>query len=72
MKSIELLAEVALLHDLPQHHLRRGQVGTVVEIHSENDVEVEFVDDAGNTYALLPLPATELIRLHHRPIDQAA
>lgn len=30
--KIELLDVVALTHDIPKHNLRRGEVGTVVEI----------------------------------------
>jgi hypothetical protein len=32
MPDLELLAEVALLRDLPEHRLVRGQVGTGVEM----------------------------------------
>ncbi len=31
-KTIELLDTVALLEDLPQRNLKKGEVGTVVEI----------------------------------------
>ena len=57
---------VALLVDLPQHKLVRGQVGTVVEI-LDGAYEVEFSDDSGRTYAELGLPAEQLLVLHHRP-----
>ena len=72
MGDIELLAAVALLKDLPKHGLVRGQVGTVVELLSPSAVEVEFSDDEGVSYALVPLRMEELIRLHHRPVDQVA
>ncbi len=72
MPDIELLAVVALLKDLPQHGLLRGQVGTVVEILSPSAVEVEFSDDEGVPYALVPLHMEELIRLHHRPAKKVA
>ncbi len=57
---------VALLKDLPQHGLVRGQVGTVVEI-LDGAYEVEFSDDTGQIYAELGLPAEQLLVLHHRP-----
>jgi len=30
--------------------------------------EVEFSDDDGKTYALVPMPADQLLVLHHRPV----
>lgn len=72
MPSLELLSEVALLRDLPEHGLVRGQVGTVVEMLSPEAAEVEFVDDEGRTYATVALQSDELIRLHHRPLEEVA
>jgi hypothetical protein len=40
MTKLDLLAEVALLRDLPEHGLVRGQVGTVVEILTPEAVKV--------------------------------
>jgi hypothetical protein len=34
--------------------------------------EVEFVEDQGRTYAIVPLRSEELIRLHHRPYERVA
>jgi hypothetical protein len=65
---IELLDVVALNHDRPLDHLVRGQVGTVVEILPSDRYEVEFSDDHGRTYAMLPLSADELIVLHTSPM----
>ncbi|WP_290648998.1 DUF4926 domain-containing protein [Aquisalimonas sp.] len=61
-----LLDVVALLSDIPEHGLVRGQVGTVVEILS-GAYEVEFSDDEGRTYAELALKPDQLLVLHHRP-----
>ena len=72
MANLELLAEVALLRDLPDHGLVRGQVGTVVETLAEGAVEVEFCDDQGRTYATAALQAEDLVRLHHGPLEQVA
>lgn len=72
MSDIELLAAVALLKDLPQHGLVRGQVGTIVEILSPSVSEVEFSDNDGVTYALVPLRSEELIRLHQGPAKRVA
>jgi hypothetical protein len=72
MPNLELLAEVALLRDLPDQNLVRGQVGTVVEMLSADAVEVEFCDDVGRTYATVALAAEDLVRLHHGPLEQVA
>lgn len=50
MKEIPLLAPVALVVDLPEQQLTRGQMGTVVEyVHAGNEdaLLVEFSDDGG-------------------------
>ena len=65
MHDLELLSVVALLRDLPEGGLVRGQVGTIVEILESGVFEVEFSDDNGVTNAELPLRAPDLIRLHH-------
>jgi len=72
MAEIELLAVVALLEDVLQKGLLRGQVGTVVERLAPGVYEVEFSDDSGRTYASLALRTDQLMRLHHEPSHQAA
>ena len=61
---MKLLDTVALL-ELPEKQLHRGQVGTVVEELAKNVYEVEFSDNEGRTYALLPLREAQLITLHY-------
>ena len=72
MAEIEILSVVALLEDLPEKGLLRGQVGTVVEDLAPGVYEIEFSDDDGRTYASLALRAEQLMRLHHEPSHQAA
>jgi hypothetical protein len=72
MPEIELLSAVALLEDVPEKNLMRGQVGTVVESLASGVYEVEFSDDSGRTYASLALGVDQLMRLHHEPAHQAA
>jgi hypothetical protein len=62
---------VALIEDLPERGLYRGQVGTVVESLAPNVFEVEFNDNDGRTYASLALRVDQLLVLHHRPIEVA-
>jgi hypothetical protein len=69
MKTLEV---VALTNDVPEKHLRRGQVGTVVEMIAPGIVEVEFSDLEGNTYAMCSVPESNLLELHHIPDAIAA
>ena len=72
MADIQLLSVVALLEDMPEKGLLRGQVGTVVEILAPGVFEVEFSDDAGRTYAAVALRADQMMLLRHEPDHQAA
>jgi hypothetical protein len=72
MAEIELLSVVALLEDLPEAGLLRGQVGTVVEVLAPGVFEVEFNDDQGRTYATAAVRAEQMMRLRHEPSHQAA
>ncbi len=69
---MKTLAVVALTNDVPEKNLRRGQVGTVVEMLAPGVVEVEFADLEGNTYAMCALPESNLLVLHHFPEAIAA
>jgi len=62
-----VLDVVALLTDVPAERLARGQVGTIVESLDEQTVLVEFSDDEGRAYALVPCPRPELLVLHYVP-----
>lgn len=70
-QDIQLLDVVALMEYQPDHGLMRGQVGTVVEILQPGVYEVEFSDDEGRTYAQAPLSGSQILRLHHRPLEAA-
>lgn len=72
MPNLELLAEVALLRDLPDRGLVRGQVGTVVEVLSPDAFEVEFSNNQGRTYASAALGTEDLVRLYRDPLEQVA
>ena len=71
VKKIKLFDVVALTHDLPEHNLWRGQVGTVVEILANGDAfEVEFSDRDGRTYESLGFRAPQLMVLHYEPMQK--
>ena len=69
---MKLLDVVILTKDLPKLSLRKGQVGTVVEVYSPTDYEVEFADLQGRTYALETLQADQLMQIHYSPLQQTA
>ncbi len=62
-----LLDVVALLTDLPAQGLARGQVGTVVEQLDDKILLVEFSDDQGRAYTVVPCQADDLLVLHYVP-----
>lgn len=66
---MKLLDVVALTVDLPDHELRRGQVGTIVEILADGAAcEVEFCDREGRTYESVGLRPEQIMVLHYEPV----
>jgi hypothetical protein len=56
----DMLDVVELLIDIPESNLRAGQRGTIVHCHEDGVAyEVEFVNDAGETVALMPLQTSQ-------------
>jgi hypothetical protein len=55
-----LLDTVVLNRDLPEHGLRRGDLGAVVDVHAPDGLEVEFVLASGRTQALVSLRETDV------------
>ena len=60
-----VLDVVALLTDIPGQPLARGQVGTVVEQLDSRTLLVEFSDDQGRAYVIVPCALTDLLVLHY-------
>ncbi len=54
------LDAVVLERDLPEHSLRKGDLGAVVHIHDETRLEVEFVRVSGRTQAVVELAAGDV------------
>ena len=68
--KVKLLDVVALTNDLPEYNLRRGQVGTVVEILAGGTAfEVEFSDRDGRTYESVGLRSDQIMTLHYEPME---
>lgn len=65
-KNIGLFDTVAVLEDLPQLNLQRGEVGAVVELLAPDVYEVEFCDDEGRTYAMFALREDQVMVLHNQ------
>ena len=58
---------VALLADIPERSLSRGQVGTVIELLDADTTLVEFSDDDGRAYAITPVKSSQVLLLHYEP-----
>ncbi len=61
---LKLLDVVALLKDIPEEKLVKGQVETVVEELDKGIYEIEFSDKQGKTTTSLALTIEELMLLH--------
>ena len=76
--KFEVLDTVVLDRDLPEHGLRKGDLGAVVHVYEPDGLEVEFVTAAGRTEALVtvheqeirPVVDTDLIAV--RPLSKSA
>ena len=66
-QTIKLLDVVAATQHLPSLGVRRGQVGTVVEILGDNVFEIEFSDNEGRTFAQGALHSDQLLVLYYDP-----
>ena len=58
--TYRVLDTVVLERDLPDHGLRRGDLGAVVEVYEPDGLEVEFVTASGRTAALVTLRAGDV------------
>jgi hypothetical protein len=74
----KLLDKVVLKRDIPEKGLRCGDLGAVVEVHSADAYEVEFVAVSGRTQALLALQDNDIRHVGDqdlvavRPLERAA
>jgi Domain of unknown function (DUF4926) len=53
--TYHVLDTIVLDRDLPEHGLRKGDLGSVVEVYEPDGLEVEFVTASGRSAALLTL-----------------
>ncbi len=64
--------EVALTEDLPEYHLKAGDVGTVVDITPNGkQYTLEFFNFAGETVAVVPVAPTKVRLVGSREVTHA-
>jgi len=68
---IKELDSVVLTVDLPEHRLKKGDVGTVVLLHDGSGYEVEFGTLGGETLAVVSLSHDQVRAVAGREIAQA-
>ncbi len=71
MNEIKEFDVVVLTVNLPEHGLRRGEVGSVVQVFAATSKRaeaylVEFCDKNGVTYAITPLRAEQVMALYYK------
>jgi hypothetical protein len=73
METFKLFDIVALTVDLPEHDLRRGQVGTIVEILVGGKAfEVEFSDRDGRAFESIGVEPGQMMVLRYERVPVAA
>jgi hypothetical protein len=68
---IKELDSVVLTVDLPEHGLKKGDVGTVVLMHDGGGYEIEFMTLGGATLAVMTLTHGQVRAVGGREIAQA-
>jgi hypothetical protein len=58
--TYQLLDTIVLDRDLPDRGLRKGDLGTVVEVYEPDGLDVEFVTASGRTAALVTLTTRDV------------
>jgi hypothetical protein len=67
--KLKLLDVVAVLSDMPNYGLLRGEVGTLVESLAPEVWLVEFSDDDGQEYAMAELKSEQVMKLRYKPSE---
>ncbi len=58
--TFKTLDTIVLDKELPEHDLRPGDLGVVVEVYPPDGLEVEFVTGSGRTKALVTLKESDV------------
>ncbi len=67
-QKLKTLDVVALLKDVPEHNLKKGQVGTIVEKWEDGVFEVEFADKMGQAISFLAVKQDDLLKLYFEEV----
>ena len=57
------LEVVVLARDIPEHELKAGDLGAIVEVYPRGGLEVEFVKVSGENQALLTLSERDIRKI---------
>ncbi len=69
---IRELEAIVLTRDIPEHGLRRGDIGAVVHCYKDGVAfEVEFVTGKGDTVAVITLESKDVRLMHPNEILHA-
>ena len=68
MDKLKILDVVVLTEPLPLLNLRKGELGTIVEVLDKDIFLVEFADTKGVTYAMPSLKAAALMKVYYEPV----
>ena len=69
INGFQLLDVVVLLSDIPSDKLRKGSLGTIVEIFADSTYLIEFADQTGATYALPTVSESDLLKIYQEPVE---
>lgn len=58
--TYDLLDTVVLNRDLPEHGLKTGDLGAIVQIYAPDSLDVEFVTASGRTQALATVKVSDV------------
>ena len=68
METFEILDVIVLTEAIPVLNLRKGELGTIVEILEKDIFLVEFADSKGTTYSMPALNANILMKVFYEPV----
>jgi hypothetical protein len=66
--NVKELDTVVLERNLPEHGLRRGDLGAVVQVYQPDGLEVEFVTASGRTQALVTLSVGDVRQVNDQDL----
>ncbi len=62
----KVLDTVVLNRDLPEHGLRSGDLGAILQVYEPDSLDIEFVTASGKTQALVTLKVGDI-----RPVQDS-